>query len=84
MENFQRIDSFLSGVLDAMDWQETLLIVASDHGNVEDCSSRKHTENRALTLLIGGESGQYAERINSLEDFVDVITEFLGESLLGR
>lgn len=84
VENFQRIDSFLAGVLDVMDWQETLLVVASDHGNVEDCSSRKHTENRALTLLIGGESGQYAERINSLEDFVDVITEFLGENLLGR
>lgn len=77
VENFQRIDGFLAGLLQAMDWQQTLLIVASDHGNIEDCSTRKHTENPALTLLIGGPSHRYAHRIHRLDDFAPVIIDFL-------
>ena len=84
ISNFQRIDGFLAGLLDAMDWQETLLIVTSDHGNVEDCSIRKHTENRALTLLVGGHSSRYAQRIRQLDDFADVVADFLGESSMDR
>ncbi len=84
VDNFQRIDGFLAGLLDVMDWQETLLIVASDHGNVEDCSTRKHTENQALTLLVGSQSGRYAHRIRRLDDFVNVVAEFLGKNNLAH
>ncbi len=79
VEDFERIDGFLAGLLDAMDWQETLLIIASDHGNVEDCSIRKHTDNPALTVLIGAQSEHYAHRIRRLDDFAALITEFLDE-----
>jgi hypothetical protein len=80
IENFERIDGFLDGLLDVMDWQETLLIVASDHGNVEDCSTRKHTENPALTILAGGHSDRYAQRIHRLDSFADLIAGFLDEN----
>ena len=63
-----------------MDWQQTLLIVASDHGNVEDCSTRKHTENKALTILAGGHSDRYAQRIHRLDSFADLIAGFLDEN----
>jgi len=51
----QTFDQFLAGLLDVADLENTLIIVGSDHGNVEDCSHGKHTENPALTLLLGAE-----------------------------
>lgn len=77
VENFQRIDCFVAGLLAAADWAETLLIISSDHGNVEDCSLRTHTENPALTLLYGAESARLAGRIHGLDDFAGGIEDFL-------
>lgn len=78
VDDFQRIDRFVAGLLAAADWEQTLLIIGSDHGNVEDCSLRTHTENPALTLLYGAESGDLAGRIHGLDDFAGVIEAFLG------
>jgi 2,3-bisphosphoglycerate-independent phosphoglycerate mutase len=75
--NFQRFDRFLTGLLAAADLAETLIIVGSDHGNIEDCSHGKHTQNPALTLLIGAERRQLAGQIQQLTDFVPVIERFL-------
>lgn len=75
---FERFDAFLGGLVAAADSENTLIIVASDHGNVEDCSHGKHTTNPALTLLIGAARGQYAPRIHALTDFMGVIEEYLG------
>jgi hypothetical protein len=75
--NFQRFDGFLAGLLQAADLANTLIIVSSDHGNVEDCSHGKHTENPALTLLIGAPQLQYAQRIRGLDDLVSVILDYL-------
>ncbi len=81
--NFQRVDGFLAGLLQAADLRNTLIIVSSDHGNVEDCSHGKHTENPALTLLLGEPRRHYADRIQRLDDFVPVILAYLqsGSSL---
>jgi len=77
VENFQRIDRFVAGLLAAANWEETLLIIGSDHGNVEDCSRRTHTQNPALTLLYGAESARLADRIHRLDDFAALIQDFL-------
>jgi hypothetical protein len=74
----QRFDSFLGGLLTAADLANTLIIVASDHGNVEDCSHGKHTTNPALSLLIGARMEDYAARLHALTDFVPIIADFLG------
>jgi len=79
IETFQTFDGFLGGLMDAADLDETMIIVGSDHGNVEDCSHRKHTENPALTLLLGAGRQEYAGSINSLTDYVPMIEGFLGE-----
>ncbi len=75
--NFQRFDSFLGGLLAAADLTETLIIIAADHGNVEECNHGKHTTNPALTLLVGAAHGQWAGQIRGLDDFVGLIVEFL-------
>ena len=75
--NFATFDRFLGGLLAAADLTETLVIVASDHGNMEDCSHGKHTENPALTLLFGAERQAAAARIQALTDFSPVVLDFL-------
>lgn len=75
--NFQRFDGFLAGLLAAADLANTLIIIGSDHGNVEDCSHGKHTANPALTLLVGAQRSHYAARIHALTDFAAVIEDFL-------
>ncbi len=70
-------DGFLGGLLEAADLAQTLIIVSSDHGNVEDCSHRKHTENPVLTLLIGAERQRYASWVGGIDTFVAVINDFL-------
>jgi hypothetical protein len=77
VENFERFDAFLGGLLAAADLDETLILVASDHGNVEDCSHGKHTENPALALVLGAERRRYAAQISQLTDFAPVVEEFL-------
>ena len=77
----ERFDGFLGGLLAAADLTQTLIIVSSDHGNVEDCSHRKHTENPALTLLLGAERQTYAERVHGIDDFAGVIEDFLSAEL---
>ncbi len=71
-------DGFLGGLLDAADLEQTLIIVTSDHGNVEDCSHGKHTENPALTLLLGARRQAYASQVSALTDFAPIINNFLG------
>lgn len=79
--NFTVFDRFLGGLLDAADLSQTLIIVGSDHGNVEDCSHGKHTENPALTLVLGAERQKAAARIDALDDFATVILDFLAGNL---
>jgi hypothetical protein len=76
----QRFDGVLGGLLAAADLSNTLIIVGSDHGNVEDCRHGKHTTNPALALLIGAAREQYAARIHALTDFAPVIEDYLGVS----
>ena len=77
----ETFDRFLGGLLAAADLDETLFIVGSDHGNVEDCSHGKHTENPALTLVLGAERNAAAARIHALTDYVPVVRAFLDGSL---
>lgn len=70
-------DGFLGGLLEAADLGETLVVVASDHGNVEDCSHGKHTENPAFTLLAGAASKEYAERVSALTDLMPICLDYL-------
>lgn len=78
VQNFVRIDGVLAGLLTAANLDETMIIVTSDHGNVEDCSHGKHTENPVLTLLLGAGRQQGAARVRSLTDFAALIEDFLG------
>lgn len=65
----ERLDDFLGGVLEALP-PEIMLIVASDHGNIEDIRGG-HTRNPALALLVGPGHGEVAEGVADLTDVAE-------------
>ncbi len=73
-------DSVMAGALEAWDDSEGLMIVTSDHGNLENISIRNHTENDVPTLIIGKEKTAFAEGLNDLTDFVPRMANLLFRS----
>ncbi len=55
----EQFDQVLAGVLDEWDLDRDLVVVTSDHGNLEDLSHRHHTYNRVPTLVLGAEHAAF-------------------------
>ncbi|HET7152375.1 MAG TPA: alkaline phosphatase family protein [Candidatus Kapabacteria bacterium] len=49
----ERLDGMLGGVLEDFDHEHMLLVLTSDHGNMEDLSANTHTLNPVPLLVIG-------------------------------
>jgi len=43
-----------------------VIVITSDHGNLEDLSTRKHTANDVPTVIIGAARGRVAEGLHDL------------------
>jgi hypothetical protein len=52
-ELLQAFDQVLEGLLEAWNDSRGLILVTSDHGNLEDLSTRRHTTNPVPALLVG-------------------------------
>ena len=76
VDAWQRVDEFMGGLVGALD-DDTLLLVVSDHGNLEDTSAQ-HTRNPALCLVVGAGHDAVAERLRSLTDVAQVVLSLLG------
>ena len=66
-------------VLGRIDLNSTSVILTSDHGNIEDLSSRNHTLNEVPTIIWGANSDRIAGRIKSLADITPAIVDTLTE-----
>jgi hypothetical protein len=74
--HLEMIDAVLGGLFAA--WQDNgLLIITSDHGNIEDKSRRQHTENPVPTILFGANHQSLAPMIRDLGDIANVVRTFL-------
>lgn len=68
---------FIRSVLARVDLARTTVIVTSDHGNVEDLSTRNHTLNDVPTLAWGPGRTRVAGRVRSLADITPAVVELL-------
>ena len=66
METF---DGVLGGLIEL--WDDGLILVTSDHGNMEDLSTRKHTAADVPALLIGNKAAR-EEFSLGLKDLTDI------------
>jgi 2,3-bisphosphoglycerate-independent phosphoglycerate mutase len=69
-------DSVLGGLSGAWDWDNDLALLTSDHGNLEDLSTRRHTTNRVPALVLGP-TPLRKPFANSLENLSDVAPAIL-------
>ena len=74
----ERLDRFLGGLLAATDLAETLVVLTSDHGNLEDERTGGHTLNPVPGLLVGAGRGTMAARLRDLTDVVPATLDVLG------
>lgn len=75
--HLELIDGALGGLLDAWDDEHGLLIITSDHGNIEDKSQRRHTRNPVATILVGPGHAEFALQIHNLADIAAIVRRFL-------
>lgn len=66
------LDGMLEGILDALDTRDTLLLITSDHGNIEDMSTKVHTRNPVPAILYGAGHQMVAEHLRSRPDLTAV------------
>lgn len=71
------LDDFFTGLIRAADLQKTLCLIISDHGNFEDLSTKQHTHNPALTLVIGPGHQEAAARLGSVMDIAPLVLDVL-------
>jgi len=68
---------FIRELLIRLDLERTTVILTSDHGNIEDLSSRNHTLHAVPTIVWGAQREQIAARINNLADITPAIVALL-------
>lgn len=73
----QQLAAFIRELLNRVDLKSTSVILTSDHGNIEDLSSRNHTLNDVPTIVWGANRERIASRIKDLADITPAIVESL-------
>jgi hypothetical protein len=73
----QNLARFIRTLLARLDLTRTTVMLTSDHGNIEDLSSRNHTLNQVPTLIWGEGRDSIAPKIRSLADITPAIVEAL-------
>ncbi len=80
------LDRFIGKLADLINPRETMVIVASDHGNLEDLSSGDHTLNQVPALLIGDLELRKVLHpgLNDLTDLLPAVQIVLGWKAAGN
>lgn len=73
----ETFDGVMAGALETWDDSEGLMIITSDHGNLENVSHGKHTENDVPTVIIGDGKEEFTQGLNTLADFVPRMAAYL-------
>lgn len=79
VEQLEIFDGVLKGLLSIWKNEDDLILLTSDHGNMEDLSTRKHTANHVPLLLFGDKKlrKEFNQTIQ-LTEIAPAIAKFLG------
>lgn len=79
-QQIETIDAVLGGLIERWDNEQGLILMTSDHGNLEDLSTRRHTFNPVPALVIGAPAlrHEFCQRIGSLADIAPAISKAFG------
>jgi len=68
-------DEFLGGVLAFAEGERRLLLLTSDHGNIEDAATRTHTGNPVPFVALGAGAGALKIRVRALTDIAPALLD---------
>jgi 2,3-bisphosphoglycerate-independent phosphoglycerate mutase len=80
LRELQKLDAFVASVLESFNPVDTLLLLASDHGNIEDLSVKTHTRNRVPVIAWGKGRERIAEKVRSIQDVTPALLELFAVS----
>ncbi len=75
-----RLDSFFAELIKQMDFEQDVLIITSDHGNIEDMSVHTHTMNKVPVIVLGKKAENVKTEIHSLTDIMSFILELFSKN----
>jgi hypothetical protein len=79
VEQMDTFDGVLAGLVESWDMDAGLILITSDHGNMEDLSTRRHTDAKVPALVIGKRREAFTEGLTALTDIAPrVRAEILG------
>jgi 2,3-bisphosphoglycerate-independent phosphoglycerate mutase len=76
IEVLERMDSFIAGILEKFDYEKDIILMISDHGNIEDLSVKTHTKNPVPLIVIGKHHQYFASRIKNLTHITPAIISY--------
>ncbi len=74
------VDEFWGGIVAQMNLESDLVIITSDHGNIEDWTVKGHTLNPVPTILLGARRAEAAEKIRALTDIAPTVLDLLRDA----
>ena len=79
IRQLETFDSVLKGLLEAWQAEEGLIVLTSDHGNMEDLSTHRHTDANVPLLLFGdlNKRREFQKDIRDLTGIAPAINSFL-------
>jgi hypothetical protein len=66
LEQLETFDGVLEGLVKSWDVEDDLVLITSDHGNMEDLSTRRHTDAKVPGLVIGKKHKSFTEGLTDL------------------
>ncbi|MDI6778760.1 MAG: alkaline phosphatase family protein [Bacteroidota bacterium] len=78
-EELEKIDGLIGGVMEEFDKKRMLLVLTSDHGNIEDLSTKSHTRNPVPLFLVGNEQKRKVfQPVKNITQISSAILNILG------
>jgi hypothetical protein len=77
VEQLEVFDGVLEGLVENWHMDDDLILITSDHGNMEDLSTRRHTDAKVPGLVIGGKHRHFAVGLTKLTDIAPRIRDVI-------
>jgi 2,3-bisphosphoglycerate-independent phosphoglycerate mutase len=81
VSHIQLLDEFLGELVRCINPKEDILLITSDHGNIEDISVKTHTHNKVPTIIHGDLPEGVEVHIESLLDIMPAVLRMMGDEL---
>ena len=78
LQLLSQLEKFIETILVNINLQRTLVILTSDHGNIEDLSVKTHTSNPVPLMTWGKHKDEFIKNVESLTDVTPQVLKIIG------